>query len=147
VPPEKHHQMRGAVRADSGQSEQACRDLVVGKMVLIASKTDGVRSIWVAREGWKKGSVNPMTVVEPPDTEAIKRKSWYSRARVKQQNRSVRVGGGRAGPGMQSRLLRQALRAGAALGFGADASSSSFVAIAEIQDWLRRNAAFTLERD
>jgi hypothetical protein len=37
VQPEKHHQMRGAVRADSGQSEQACRDLVVGKMVLIAA--------------------------------------------------------------------------------------------------------------
>ena len=64
--PEKHHQMRGAVRADSGQSEQACRDLVVDMMVLIAaSKTDGVRSIWVAREGRKKGIVNPMTVVEP----------------------------------------------------------------------------------
>ena len=61
--PEKHHQMRGAVRADSGQSEQACRDLVVDMMVLIAaSKTDGVRSIWVAREGWKKGIVNPIRV-------------------------------------------------------------------------------------
>ena len=34
MPPEKHHQMRGAVRADSGQSEQVRRDLVVGKMVL-----------------------------------------------------------------------------------------------------------------
>lgn len=31
------------------------------------------------------------------------------------------------------------------VGFGAGASS--FVAIAEIQDWLRWNAAFTLERD
>jgi hypothetical protein len=38
VQPEKHHQMRGAVRADSGQSEKACRDLVVGKVTHIAEQ-------------------------------------------------------------------------------------------------------------
>ena len=40
MPPEKHHEMRGAVRADSGQSEQVRRDLVVGKITLGAERLD-----------------------------------------------------------------------------------------------------------
>jgi hypothetical protein len=30
------------------------------------------------------GIINPMAVFDPPDTEAVECKIWYSRARVKQ---------------------------------------------------------------